>query len=120
MAYPVPSLAARPFGGRRLRSGALEPSFNAGDAAQERTGRQSPKSEPALAIAEDALQWLIVACVGSLPRLTASAARDDEDGRRSRRHVDAHCTAGASGAVRTPGRARTEAGSAPSARSARG
>src|SRR5712691_4154792 len=102
-------LAARPSGCRRLRFGTLEPRFNAGGAAPERTGGQSQQTEPAQPTAEDALQRLIVARADALPRLTASPAGDDEDGSRSGRHVDARSVAVASGAAAATAGAKREA-----------
>src|SRR5713226_5057991 len=105
MAHPVPSWQHDCLVAALYASGALEPSFNAGDAARGWTAGQSPQTEPAQATAEDALQQLIVAPVGALPRLTASPASDDEDGSRSGRHVDARSVVVASGAVAATGSA---------------
>lgn len=71
--------------------------------------RAEAQTQPALATAADARERLIVARVGSLPRLTASSARDGEDRSRLGRHGDACPVPVSSSAIATTGGANREA-----------
>lgn len=102
-------LAARASRRRRLCLGALEPNLNAGEAPRGRPAKHGPQTEPAPATAKHALRWLVVACLGSLPRLAAPPAGDGDGGSRSSCHGNAGRVAIALSAGGAPGGAQGDA-----------